>query len=183
MCGGEGCAGGRGGGDRAHRAVVLALLVSHPGVELLEAGQREEVTERPAELARRDEQERKSDRAIRYVYRVVEGAATPVVLLRDVGPNERQLDRGIQVTAEDCVHERRPAALVGGIHIRASDAQGLRGVGVPVGRREAESAHAQVVDLQHLRPIFKQLRQHVDRALGCSGHKRGAPPHARADDG
>jgi hypothetical protein len=72
---------------RAHRALVLALLVSHPGVELPEAGQREEALERPAELARRDEQQRKGNRAIRHVYRMVEGARTPVVLLRDVGPN------------------------------------------------------------------------------------------------
>ena len=174
--------GGVRGMHRAHRALVLALLVSHPGVELPEAGQREEVLERPAELARRDEQQRKGNRAIRHVYRMVEGAATPVVLLRDVGPYERQLDRGIQVTAEHCVHERRPAALIGGIHIRTSDAQGLRGVGVPVGSGEAERTHAQVVDLRHLRPILEQLRELRDGALGCSCHQRGAPLHSRVDD-
>lgn len=66
------------------------------------------------------------------------------------------------MTAEHCVHERRPAALIGGIYIRTSDAQRLRGVGVPVGSGEAERTHAQVVNLRHLRPIFEQLGQSVD---------------------
>ena len=96
--------------------------------------ERQEGLERPAELAGRDEQQRKRDCAVGQVDGVIERRAALVILLRHVGADESHLHGGVQVAAQHSVHQWRPAALVGRVDVRTPRAEGLCGLGVAMGR-------------------------------------------------